>query len=49
MSEMRSHVCFAGIVLLGAAVYFFPIGTLVKLVLENETYSHICLTPLIWI
>jgi len=49
MSEMRSHVCFAGIVLLGVAVYFFPIGALVKLVFENETYSHICLTPLIWI
>ena len=47
MSEMRSHVCFAGLVLLGTAVYFFPIGALVKLVFENETYSHISLIPLV--
>ena len=47
MSEMRSHVCFAGLVLLGTALYFFPIGALVKLVFENETYSHISLIPLV--
>jgi len=47
MSEIRSHVCFAGLVLLGAAVYFFPIGALAKLVFENETYSHITLIPLV--
>ena len=47
MSEMRPHVCFAGLLLLGAAVYFFPIGALAKLVFENETYSHITLIPLV--
>jgi exosortase len=47
MSEMRSHVCFAGLVLLGTAVYFSPIGALAKLVFENETYSHISLIPLV--
>jgi exosortase len=47
MSEMRSHACFAGLVLLGTAVYFFPIGALAKLVFENETYSHISLIPLV--
>jgi len=47
MPEIRSHVCFAGLVLLGAAVYFFPIGALAKLVFENETYSHITLIPLV--
>jgi exosortase len=47
MPEMRSHVCFAGLLLLGAAAYFLPIGTLAKLVFENETYSHITLIPLV--
>jgi exosortase len=47
MPEMRSHVCFAGLLLLGAAIYFFPIGALAKLVFENETYSHITLIPLV--
>ena len=47
MSEMRSHVCFAGLLLLGAAVYFFPIAALARLVFENETYSHISLIPLV--
>ena len=47
MPEIRSHVCFAGLLLLGAAIYFFPIGALAKLVFENETYSHITLIPLV--
>jgi len=47
MPEMRSHVCFAGLLLLGAMVYFFPIGALAKLVFKNETYSHISLIPLV--
>jgi len=47
MPEMRSHVCFAGLLLIGAAVYFSPIGALVKLVFENETYSHMPLIPLV--
>jgi len=47
MPEMRSHVCFAGLLLVGAAVYFSPISALAKLVFENETYSHICLIPLV--
>ena len=47
MTEMRSHLCFAGMLLLGAAVFFSPIGALAKLVFENETYSHISLIPLV--
>jgi exosortase len=43
----KSHLCFAGLLLLGAAVYFSPIGALAKLVFENETYSHISLIPLV--
>ena len=47
MPEIRPHVCFAGLLLLGAAIYFFPIGALAKLVFENDTYSHITLIPLV--
>jgi exosortase len=47
MPEMRSPVYFAGLLMLGAAVYFLPIGALAKLVFENETYSHITLIPLV--
>jgi exosortase len=47
LPEVRSHVCFAALLLLGAAVYFYPIGALAKLVFENETYSHISLIPLV--
>jgi exosortase len=47
MPEIRSHVYFAGLLLLGAVVYFFPIGALAKLVFENETYSHMPLIPLV--
>lgn len=47
MPEMRSHVCFAGLLLIGAAVYSLPIGALAKLVFGNETYSHIPLIPLV--
>ena len=47
MPGIRSHLVFAGLLLLGAAVYFFPIGALAKLVFKNETYSHISLIPLV--
>jgi exosortase len=47
MPEMRSHVCFAGLLLLGAVVYFSPIGVLARLVFENDTYSHMPLIPLV--
>ena len=43
----KSHVYFAGLLLLGTAVYFSPIGALAKLVFENETYSHMPLIPLV--
>ena len=45
MPEMRSHLCFAGLLLLGITIYFSPIGALAKLVFQNETYSHITLIP----
>ena len=47
MPEMRSHLCFAGLLLLGTTIYFSPIGALAKLVFQNETYSHITLIPLV--
>jgi exosortase len=47
MPEMRSHVYFAALLMLGAAVHFLPIDALAKLVFKNETYSHITLIPLV--
>jgi exosortase len=47
MLELRSHLCFTGLLLLGAVVYFSPISALAKLVFENETYSHMPLIPLV--
>ena len=47
MPEMRSHLYFAGLLLLGAAVYVSPIGALGKIAFQNETYSHIPLIPLV--
>jgi exosortase len=47
LPEMRSHVYFTGLLVLGTAVYFSPIGALAKLVFQNETYSHITLIPLV--
>lgn len=44
---MRSHLPFAGLLLVGAVVYFSPISALAKLIFENETYSHISLIPLV--
>lgn len=47
MPEMRYHLSFAGLLLLGVAIYFSPIGALAKLVFKSETYSHISLIPLV--
>jgi exosortase len=47
MSEMRVHIFFAGLLLLGAVIFFPPVSALAKLVLKNETYSHIPLIPLV--
>jgi exosortase len=47
MPEMRSHIFFAGLLLLGAVIFFSPISALAKLVFKNETYSHITLIPLV--
>jgi exosortase len=46
-SEIRSHLCFAGLILIGALIYISPIGALGKIVFKNETYSHIVLIPLV--
>jgi exosortase len=45
--NMRSHIYFAGMLLIGAAVYVSPISALGKLVFQNETYSHIPLIPIV--
>ena len=44
---MRSHIYFAGLILLGALVYASPLAAVGKLVFKNETYSHIFLIPLV--
>ena len=46
-SLLRFHVCFAGLLLAGAAIYFFPIVALGKLVFKNESYSHIAAVPVV--
>ena len=51
---MRKHLGFAGLVLIGAAIYYLPIHSVVTLAFRNETYSHILLIPaismfLLWI
>jgi exosortase len=47
MAEMRPHVYLAGLLLLGAVVFFHPIAALSKVISKNETYSHITLIPLV--
>ncbi len=47
MPEMRSHIYFAGLILLGVLVFASPLSAVGKLVFENETYSHISLIPLV--
>lgn len=47
MTELRSHLYFAGLLLIGAVIYYLPIAALAKLVFRNETYSHITLIPLV--
>jgi exosortase len=47
MRELRSHMCFTGLLGIGAVVYYFPISTLGSLVFKNETYSHIPLIPIV--
>jgi exosortase len=39
-------MCFAGLILVGVVIFFFPIGALGRVILGNETYSHIPLIPL---
>jgi exosortase len=40
-------VCFAALLIIGAAVYVSPIRDVGNLVFKNETYSHIVLIPLV--
>lgn len=47
MPEMRSHIYFAGLILLGVLVFASPLSAVGNLVFKNETYSHIFLIPLI--
>jgi exosortase len=44
---LRNHWYFAGLLLLGAAVYFAPLRTLSQLTSDSELYSHIPLIPLV--
>lgn len=45
MPEMRVHLYFVGLTLLGAMIFISPLGELKGLVFQNETYSHIILIP----
>lgn len=45
--KSRAHTYFAGLLLIGAMVYFAPIFAVGKLVFKSETYSHIVLIPLV--
>jgi exosortase len=47
MPEIRSHIYFGGLLLLGACIYASPISMLGKIAFNNETYSHIPLIPLV--
>lgn len=47
MPEMKSHIYFGGLIVLGALVFASPLSALSELVFENETYSHIFLIPLV--
>jgi len=47
MPEVRSHIYFAGMILLGVLVFVSPLGAVGNLVFKNETYSHIFLIPLV--
>lgn len=47
MPNMRFHLYFAGLLLLGGVIFFSPILLLAKFVFINETYSHIPLIPLV--
>lgn len=47
MPEMRLHIYFAGLILLGVLVFASPLSAVGKLVFKNETYSHIALIPLV--
>lgn len=47
MPELRSHLYFAGMIVLGVLVFAAPLGVVGGLVFENETYSHIFLIPLV--
>jgi exosortase len=42
---MRHHLLFAALLLGGAAVYFDPVSILGRLLLRNDSYSHIVLIP----
>lgn len=44
---MISHICFGCLLLFGAAIFFPPIGALLELASQNETYSHIPLIPVV--
>jgi exosortase len=45
--KLRTHLCFAGLLAIGAVVYHFPISALGSLVFTSETYSHIPLIPVV--
>jgi exosortase len=47
MPGFRSHMCFVGLLLVGALIFFFPISSLAAIVFKHDTYSHIALIPFV--
>jgi len=47
MSNVRIHLGFAGLVLIGILIYISPIRDLGRIVFKNDTYSHIALIPMV--
>lgn len=47
MPELRSHIYFVGMIVLGVLVFASPLRVVGSLVSQNETYSHIFLIPLV--
>lgn len=45
MPEMRVHLYFVGLTLVGMMLFLSPLGELWELVFQDETYSHIVLIP----
>jgi len=46
-ASYKQHLLFLGLLALGAVMFFSPLATLGEIALDNDTYSHIPLIPLV--